>query len=114
MNQNESMKIDVKIHAIHTEGTTLANASVTLNDCFAVRGVRIMQGTGGPFVSMPSYKTGEGYRDICFPCTAAFHRQFHDTVINAYQQALAQSSQRQNVPAHNPQPPAPSFEGQTM
>ena len=76
--------------------------------------IRIMQGTGGPFVSMPSYKTGEGYRDICFPCTAAFHRQFHDTVINAYQQALAQSSQRQNVPAHGTQPPAPSFEGQTM
>ena len=66
------MKIDVKIHALRTEGNRLADASVCLDDCFAVRGVRIVNGSNGPFVSMPSYKSGNEYRDVCFPCTTEF------------------------------------------
>lgn len=85
------MELDVKIHALRTDGKVLANASVTLNGCFAVRGVKIMDGPKGPFVSMPSYKSSGGeYRDICFPCTKDFHQQFHQAVLDAYQQQLAQ------------------------
>lgn len=65
------MELDVKIHALRTDGKVLANASVTLNGCFAVRGVKIMEGPKGPFVSLPSYKSGGEYRDICFPCTSS-------------------------------------------
>lgn len=84
------MELDVKIHALRTDGKVLANASVTLNGCFAVRGVKIMDGPKGPFVSMPSYKSGGEYRDICFPCTKDFLQQFHQAVPDAYQQQLAQ------------------------
>ena len=82
------IEMDVKIHTIRTGGPILANASVTLNGCFAVRGLKVMSGSNGPFVSMPSYKAKSGYRDICFPCTREFHQQFHRTVLNAYQQEL--------------------------
>lgn len=89
------MQVDVKIHTLHTSGPVLANASVDLNGCFAIRGVKVMDSSGGPFVSMPSYKSGGEYRDICFPCTKEFHQQFHQAVLNAYQQALNQIPQRQ-------------------
>lgn len=91
------MKIDVKIHALRTEGSRLADASVSLDDCFAIRGVRIINGTNGPFVSMPSYKSGNEYRDICFPCTKEFKQEFDRAVLDAYQQQLAQV-QRQEAP----------------
>ena len=52
------MDIKVKIHTLHTEGGRLADASVTLDGCFAIRGVKIINGSKGPFVSMPSYKSG--------------------------------------------------------
>ena len=91
------MKIDVKIHALHTEGSRLADASVSLNDCFAIRGVRIINGSNGPFVSMPSYKSGNEYRDICVPCTKEFKQEFDRAVLDAYQQQLAQV-QRQEAP----------------
>lgn len=91
------MKIDVKIHALRTEGSCLADASVCLDDCFAVKGVRIVNGSNGPFVSMPSYKSRDGYKDICFPCTKEFRQEFDSAVLDAYQQQLA-LVQRQETP----------------
>lgn len=93
--QAAPMSMDVKIHALSTSGNVLANASVTLNGCFAIRGIRVVNGESGPFVSMPSYRSRDGYKDVCFPCTKEFHQQFNDTVVAAYQQALAQLPQRQ-------------------
>ena len=80
----------MKIHSINTSGNVLAYASVTLGGCFAVRGLRIVDSTKGPFVSMPGYKAKDGYRDICFPCTKEFRQQFQDTVLCAYHRELAQ------------------------
>ncbi|NBI80417.1 SpoVG family protein, partial [Anaerotruncus colihominis] len=50
------MQVDVKIHSLHASGPVLADASVNLNGCFAIRGVKVVEGSNGPFVSMPSYK----------------------------------------------------------
>lgn len=86
----QPMDIDVKIHSINTSGNVLANASVTLGGCFAVRGLRVMNSEKGPFVSMPGYKSQNGFRDICFPCTKEFRQHFQDTVLNAYRQELTQ------------------------
>lgn len=83
-------KYDVKIHSIHPEGTVRANASVNIHGDFAVRGVKIMEGTKGLFVSMPSYKSGNEYKDICFPCTKEAKAEFDKAVIGAYQQTLEQ------------------------
>lgn len=54
------MKVDVKISSIRPEGNLRAYASVNLNDCFAIRNVKIMDSTKGLFVAMPSYKAGNG------------------------------------------------------
>lgn len=84
-------KYDVKIHSIHLEGTLKANASVNISGDFAVRGIKVMEGSKGLFVSMPSYKVGNGeYKDICFPCTKEARIEFDKAVIGAYQQVLAQ------------------------
>ena len=101
------MEMEVKIHALSTNGNVLANASVTLNGCFAIRGIRVVNGESGLFVSMPSYKGRDGYKDICFPCTKEFHQQFNDTVVAAYQQALTQLPQRQQEAQEAP--PAPEL-----
>lgn len=101
------IEMDVKIHTIRTGGPVLANASVTLNGCFAVRGLKVMSGSNGPFVSMPSYKAKSGYRDICFPCTREFHQQFHRTVLNAYQQELDRLHSQQQE--HNSAAPDPMY-----
>lgn len=86
------MKVDVKIGSIRPEGSVKAYASVNLNGCFAVRNVKVLESSKGLFVSMPSYRAGNGeYRDICFPVTKEFREQFSKTVLDAYRQALAQT-----------------------
>lgn len=93
--------IAVKINSLRPEGPVLAYASATLNGCFAIRGIKIINGEKGAFVSMPSYKTGSRFQDVCFPITKEFREQLHATVMEAYQQELAQISQR------GQEPPAP-------
>lgn len=97
------MQVDVRIHSLHTEGPVLADASVGLNGCFVIRGVKVMNSDSGPFVSMPRRKTGSGYKDVCFPSTREFRQQFHDAVLDAYQQTLMQLSQgKQESPDQQP------------
>ena len=94
-------KYDVKIHSIRPEGSCKATASVNVYGDFAVRGIKIMEGSKGLFVSMPSYKAGNEYKDICFPCTKEAKAEFDKAVIGAYQQALTQgqaAAQKQESP----------------
>lgn len=110
------INVSVKIHSIHTSGPLLANASIKFNDCFAIRGIRIVQGEYGPFVSMPSYKSGGEFKDICFPVTKEFREQLNAAVVGAYQQELAQLTQRgQTAPEQGVQEPQSApFSQQTM
>lgn len=110
------MKIDVKITNLYppsTEGSTRAYASATLDECFGVRGIKIVEGgKDGLFVSMPSRKTQDGYRDVCFPVTAEFREELHKAVLDAYQQAITQTAThqpRQSQPAQT-QPGSPAMQ----
>ena len=86
------MKVDVKIGSIRPEGNVRAYASINLNDCLAIRGVKVIDSSKGLFVAMPGYKAGNGeYRDVCFPVTKEFREQLNQAVIDAYHQALVQS-----------------------
>lgn len=89
--QHLPMKVDVKIGSIRPEGNIRAYASINLNDCFAVRNVKIVDSSKGLFVAMPNYKAGNDYRDICFPITKEFREQLNQAVIGAYHQTLTQS-----------------------
>ena len=85
------MDIDVRINKINTTGSVKATASVTLDDCFSIRGVKVMEGKNGLFINMPSYKgSDEKYKDICFPTTAEFRQELSDAVVDAYKLAIDQ------------------------
>lgn len=85
------LKYEARIHSLYPEGSVRAAASVNLNGCFAIRGVKVMEGPKGLFVSMPSHKSGDEYKDICFPCTKEARNALHEAVLNAYEQALHQN-----------------------
>lgn len=86
------MRVDVKINSIRPEGSIKAFASVNLNGCFAVHGIKVLESSKGLFVSMPGYKGGNGeFKDHCFPVTKEFREQLYGAVLDAYQQALVQT-----------------------
>lgn len=99
------MDIEVKINSISMEGSILATASVNLNQCLAIRNVRLMNGEKGVFLSMPSYRTGSGeFKDICFPITAEFRTQLTDALVSAYQEALTVQQGKMAQMAKSPHP----------
>ena len=59
--------------------------NVTFDNCFIVRGCKIIQGTEGYFVSMPSWKRRDGtYRDIAHPTNMEMRREIEDSILKAY------------------------------
>ena len=43
-------------------------ATITFDDCFVVKGIKIVQGEQGPFVAMPSRKLPDGsFQDVAYP-----------------------------------------------
>lgn len=77
------------------KGSVLANASVDLGGCFAVTGIKIVEGKDGPFVAMPQRMgRDKKYRDICFPTTAAMREAINTVVMDAYRGELEQQAVR--------------------
>ena len=111
-NSQLPMDIDVKIYRPSVTGPVLADASVTLGGCFAVRGVQVKEGKNGPFISMPSRQVRGEYRDICFPCTPEFKQTFDQAVLDAYQMELDHGLSQHHSEA--PEPSGPAMDGMTM
>lgn len=60
----QPLEFDVRIQSIKPSDSIKGTASVNINGAFAIRGVKIIEGTNGLFVSMPSYKVGNDYKDM--------------------------------------------------
>ena len=87
----QPLQYDVNIYPSKGDGTQKASATVNINEQFAIRGLKIMEGSKGLFVSMPSYRAGNGeYKDICFPCTKESRADFDKVVLAAYEQKMEQ------------------------
>lgn len=67
-----------------------AFVSIILDECFVVSDIKIIQGTSGLFVSMPSKKRKNGtFRDIAHPLNAETRRRFEEEIIARYRQVVA-------------------------
>ena len=99
--EHQPMEISVNIYPPRKSDPALAAASVYLNGCFVIRGIRVVEGSSGLFVSMPSRQVRNGknigYKDTCFPCTPAFRQQFDSAVLDAYRRYTAQEQAGQDV-----------------
>ncbi len=70
------------------EGRLLAFANVTFDDCFVVRGLKVIDGSDGLFISMPSRKRPDGtYQDVAHPIDNNIRMEIEDAVMAAYDNA---------------------------
>lgn len=85
------MKIsDVRIRLINKDDNKLkAVASVTIDDCFVVHDIKVIESSDEVFIAMPSRKTNEGeYKDIAHPLNTETREIFKQAVLSAYQDEL--------------------------
>lgn len=71
-------------------GHMLGLASIVLNDQLQVRGLRIMDGDNGLYVSYPNdpFYKGEDFRSVCFPITRQLREHIETCVLEKYQASL--------------------------
>ena len=90
------MKItNVSIRRAEKEDSRMkAIASVLLDDEFAVHDLRIIEGTKGLFIAMPSRKTSTGgYRDIAHPISQEVRTMFEKAILDAYEKSLNETTE---------------------
>lgn len=83
------MKIsEIRIHLMGEERLK-AFASVTFDDSFVVRNMKVVEGTKGVFLCMPSRKLPDGtHKDMVHPVNQEFRKYLEDEVLGAYEAEL--------------------------
>ena len=84
------MKIsDVRVRIVKTDKSKIkASASITIDDCFVVHDIKVIEGKEGFFISMPSRKTPDGeYRDIVHPINTETRELLVAEVLRAFENA---------------------------
>jgi len=75
---------EVKVFPVD-EDKLKAYVIITFDDCFVVRDLKVIRGTSGYFVSMPSKKRRDGtYKDVAHPLNSETRRMIEDKVISEY------------------------------
>ena len=81
-----SLRADEKLKAF---------VSITLNDSFVVRGLKIIKGNSGLFVAMPSRKRPDGqHQDLAHPINDSTRKYLTDRVMAEYEKELANPTHR--------------------
>lgn len=84
---------EIRIH-LRNEGKLKAFATVTFDACFVVRNMKIVQGSKGLILCMPSRKMPDGqFKDIAHPISTEFRKVLEDRILAAYQEELGRSGE---------------------
>jgi stage V sporulation protein G len=74
---------------MRNEAKLKAFANVTFDNAFVIRGMKIINGNKGLFISMPSKKRPDGtYQDVAHPVNTEMRRRVEKAVLNAYQNEI--------------------------
>lgn len=83
---------DIRIFPVGEEKLK-AFASIILDRCFVVTGIKIIEGGNGLFLSMPSKKRRDGtYKDIAHPLNAETRAMMETAILGKYRETLAASA----------------------
>ena len=93
------MQIRVKIHKVfENAGAMKALASVTINEEFAVHGVKLIETENSRFAAMPSEirKDKDGndvHRDVFHPISSSARKVIEDALFAAYEEATTNKAE---------------------
>lgn len=67
-------------------------ASITLDNCFVVRGLKIIEGATGMFVAMPNRRRKDGsFQDIAHPINMQTREWMESQIIAAFKEEIARA-----------------------
>jgi stage V sporulation protein G len=76
--------------------------SITLNDSFVIRGLKVIKGNTGVFVAMPSRKRPDGqHQDLAHPINDVTRKYLTERVMAEYESELKHPSPARKVPVES-------------
>ncbi|HDD36585.1 MAG: SpoVG family protein [Archaeoglobaceae archaeon] len=76
---------EVRIYKSKRDGAVKAYASVSLDNEFVVKGIKVLEGEKGLWVSMPGRKNKDGtFQDVFHPASREAREKIVNAVLNAY------------------------------
>jgi stage V sporulation protein G len=80
---------EVKVFPVQ-EDKLKAYVTMTLDACFVIRDIKIIQSGEGYFVSMPSKKRKDGtYKDVAHPIDKETRAMIEDRILDEYERTVA-------------------------
>ncbi len=85
---NQSSGVEVlRLHRLSGESNLKAFADVSFAGVFIVKGIKVVEGKNGLFVSMPSEKGKDGkWYNTAHPLTKEFRESLNEVVLQAYEE----------------------------
>ena len=80
---------EVRVYPVDEEKLK-AYVTITFDNCFVVRDIKIIKGQEGFFVSMPSRKRKDGtYKDVAHPLNNETRQKIESAILAEYERELA-------------------------
>jgi len=82
---------DVRLR-LKDETKLKAVASITIDECFVIHDIKVIEGKDGLFISMPSKKSADGsHKDIAHPIKTETREDIQNSVLDAYKKAVEEA-----------------------
>lgn len=89
---------EVRVY-LRNEPKIKAVCNVTFDNCFVVKGIKVVEGKNGYIVGMPSFKGRNGqYRDIAHPINSEMRKKMEEAVLNSYKEELEKQTKPSGIP----------------
>ena len=77
---------EIKVYPAN-EGKLKAYATMVFDNCFIVRDLKIIKSEKGMFVSMPSRRRKDGFRDIVHPLNSETRKMVEDSIVEEFKKS---------------------------
>jgi stage V sporulation protein G len=90
---------EVRVFPVASEERLKAYATITIDNVFLIRDLRVINGNAGLFVAMPSRKMKDGtFKDIAHPLNSEARQMIESKVLAEYERELANPAKREPTP----------------
>lgn len=88
---------EVRVFPVH-EDKLKAYVTITLDHCFVVRDLKVIQGTGGLFIAMPAKRRKDGtFKDIAHPLNSETRERMERVILDEYQREVARGGSERST-----------------
>lgn len=84
---------DVNLKVLKKDNSIKAIASMTIDSCFVVHNIKVLDVEGNVFVAMPSKKLSDGvFKDLAHPINKETRAMVETAILDEYYRALAEEN----------------------